>query len=241
MVVVELLEIPVAAGIDAPTDRIAPGPGATGTRQLLFQLAIERAAGFIGMARQQLQMAMGLAGPGGRCAVEKPETIGIGCHVSDRLPIRWREPACLGHPLLADQQQMGRLDGKFIEQHHMAGTKQLHLQVGLPGQKGIRLGPACLQMLGGTAEQAPQPKWFKAGQGQQLRAQGHQRPQLAGPIALGQGLLPVLLSSHRIAASRETLPGSSGPRSRCRSCPAGPAPGLRADSCSPPGCHGLPG
>ena len=188
---------------------------------------------------QQLQVAVGLAGSGGGTAVEEPETAGVAVHLSHCPPVVSPQPAGLGLPVLADQQQMAGLHRVFVEQHHMGVSQPGHLQAGIPGQEGVGPGTAGPQVLGGGTQQATHLKGFGPRQAEELGGQGHQGLLSTGLLGTLQSCLPEAFSPpHRPSDGPGMPPGSNGRGSGCRRNPAGQAPGPRAGSCWPPGGHG---
>ena len=63
---------------------------------------------------------MGLAGPGGRGAVEEPQPARVPIHLGYRSPVRGPKPALLGLPLLGYHQHMASLDRVLVEQQQVA-------------------------------------------------------------------------------------------------------------------------
>ena len=133
VLVIQGRQVAAASRILAAAEPVAPGPGLV----LLLQLGPQgRSQGTAGLCRQtgqQLQMAMGLAGAGGRTAVEEPEAAGVGGDCRHGAPVAGLQPARLGLPALGDQQQMAGLHRVLVEDQDVIGPEALHLQFRLPG------------------------------------------------------------------------------------------------------------
>ena len=103
---------------------------------------------------------------------------------------------------------MATLHRKLVQDQHVLGAQQLHLQSRIPGQEGIGFWPGTAQMFGCVGEQTPHHKGSASRQLDKLCVERHQGSRALSCIRTAKGGLEV--AGHQLEPCRSRA--SAAPR-----------------------------